>query len=178
MLFACETDIQKIKSLTEFESLPVNIANDIEIVYSDSGKVKMLLKSPLLEEYEGENPYREMPEGVKVFFYDSIMSVDSYLSSKYAITYDKTKIMEAKNDVVVINRKGEKLNTEHLIWNQPKKLIYSKKFVKITTADEVIFGEGFESSETFDNWTITKVTGSFYINEDEENAGNGKDNSE
>jgi len=37
--------------------------------------------------------------------------------------------------------------------------------VKITTADGVVFGEGFDSDENFDHWVIKKTSGSFYVEE-------------
>ncbi|MCF8297925.1 MAG: LPS export ABC transporter periplasmic protein LptC [Saprospiraceae bacterium] len=168
MLFSCENEIEDINSLYDFTNNPVDIAKEVEIAYSDSGKIRMLLKSPIMEKYDGEDPYTEMPKGVKVFFYDSVKTINSYLTANYAINREKSQIMEAKNDVVVINAKGERLNTEHLIWEQRTHLIHTNKGVKITTTDEVIFGKGLKSDETFDNWEILNVTGSFTITQDED----------
>ena len=67
--------------------------------------------------------------------------------------------MEAMNDVVITNAEGEKLNTEHLIWDRKAQRIYSEVFVKITTEDEIIMGEGFESNETFSKYKILKPKG-------------------
>lgn len=168
ILFSCKNDIQDVNSLFDFDKRPVDVAKEVEIAYSDSGEIKMLLKSPIMEKYEGDDPYTEMPKGVKVFFYDSLKTINSYLTANYAINHEKSKIMEAKNDVVVINAKGQRLNTENLIWDQKTHLIYTNKSVKITTADEVIFGKGLKSDETFDNWEIVNVTGSFLISQDDE----------
>jgi len=44
--------------------------------------------------------------------------VESELRSNYAISYENSDIMEAKENVVVVNKKGETLNTEHLIWEK------------------------------------------------------------
>ena len=67
--------------------------------------------------------------------------------------------MEAKNNVVIVNAEGEQLNTEHLIWDRKKRIIYSNVFVKITTEDEIIMGEGFESNEQFSKYKILKPKG-------------------
>jgi hypothetical protein len=71
--------------------------------------------------------------------------------------------MEARNDVVLINKLGEKLNTEHLIWNPKKEIIYSEEFVKITTAVEIIWGEGFESNQSFTNFKIKQIKGTILV---------------
>ena len=65
--------------------------------------------------------------------------------------------------MVVVNQQNQTINTELLIWDQKKAMIYSDKFVKITTEDEVLFGDGFESDETFDKWIILKPRGSFRV---------------
>lgn len=166
MLFSCETDIERVKTVTTKDSLPVQSAKNIEVLYSKSGIVEIKLTAPLLNRYLHENPYMEFPEGVKVLFYDSLMSVKSNLTANYAISWEKRKIMEAKNNVVVVNEKDETLNTEHLIWDERKKKIYSDVFVKITSPTEIIIGEGFEADESFDRWVIKKVKGTFSVEEE------------
>ena len=47
-----------------------------------------------------------------------------------------------------------------MYWNQKTKKVYSEKFVKIETPDEVIYGEGFESDEEFTSYVIKKIKGS------------------
>jgi hypothetical protein len=64
---------------------------------------------------------------------------------------------------VVINEKGDKLNTEHLMWDKKKRMIYSNAFVKITTADEVIYGDGLEANESFTKYKITKIKGTINL---------------
>ena len=46
--------------------------------------------------------------------------------------------MEARKNVVVVNEKGETLNTEHLIWDERSEKLKSDEFVKITRKDEII----------------------------------------
>ena len=71
----------------------------------------------------------EFPEGLKLVFYNELEAPESQIECNYAINYINEKIMEAKDDVVVINNAGEKLTTEHLIWDQGKQLITTDKFV-------------------------------------------------
>jgi len=166
---ACKNDLQIVKQLCISDNSPIESGKNVEVIYSTDGQVDMMIKSPLLNRYDHENePYTELPEGVLVYFYDSLMSISSSMTSKYAIRFDAKQMMEAKNDVVVINEAGEKLNTEHLIWDEIKGTIYSDKAVTITTEDEILFGEGFESDETFNQWIIKKPTGMLTVKEDEE----------
>jgi LPS export ABC transporter protein LptC len=163
---ACENDIKVINTLSNKNNSPVESAKDVETIYSDSGHVVVIVKAPQLDRYEGDNPYNEMPKGVDVKFYDSTMHVKSKLTANYAISYTRTKIMEAKNNVVVVNAKNETLNTEHLVWDQNKSVIYSDKFVKVNTGKEILYGEGLDADERFDHWVIKKPTGSFTIKDE------------
>jgi LPS export ABC transporter protein LptC len=67
--------------------------------------------------------------------------------------------MVARNDVVVINSKGEKLKTEELSWSKKHHRIFTDEFVTITTEDEVIYGHGLEANEDFSKYTIKKISG-------------------
>jgi hypothetical protein len=59
------------------------------------------------------------------------------------------------------------LDTEELIWDESRKQIYSNAFVKITTIDEIILGNGMESNETFTDYTIKHITGKIKVNSTE-----------
>jgi LPS export ABC transporter protein LptC len=164
---SCENDLEKVHLVTNKEALPVETSTDLVIWYSDSARIKVKIEAPELNRYDGESDYTELPQGVKVEFYDENMNVNSTLTSKYAIRKDAEQVMEARNDVVVVNVKGEKLNTEHLIWNEVSSKISSDEFVKITTPDKIIFGNGFESNQDFTNYKIFNIKGTITINRDE-----------
>jgi len=164
MLFSCKPDIKKIEAITINENQPMETVNDLRIIYSSSGRVQMIMEAPLMKKFEGEKPYMELPEGFLMMFYDSLMQETSRISAKYAIHYQTDQLIDARNDVIVQNiESGEKLNTEQLIWDQKGQMIYTEKFVKITTQEEVLYGDGFESDERFTNWIIKNPTGTFYI---------------
>ncbi|MCF8368415.1 MAG: LPS export ABC transporter periplasmic protein LptC [Bacteroidales bacterium] len=169
MLFSCENDINTINSLNITDSLPNEYAKDIEVFYSDSGKIEAYLEGPLmLNITDKEEPYMEFPDGFKVIFFDSLMNEKTIITAKYGINYEKKQIMEARNNVVVRSLdKDEKLETEQLIWDRQKGLIYSEVFVKITKPDEVLFGDGLISDQSFSFYEIKNPSGEFQIYPDE-----------
>lgn len=164
--FACETDIEKVKIITTRDNFPVESAKDAEIIYSDSAIIKVRITAPQLDRYVEKNPYIELPKGIEILFYDEDLEVASQLTADYAISYEDDGRMEARGNVVLINEQGEKLNTEHLIWDEKKELIYSNEFVKITTADEIIMGDGFESNQNFTKFKIKNIQGTITIKDD------------
>jgi LPS export ABC transporter protein LptC len=164
---SCKNSLEEVNSLPVRDTAPIETGIDMEVIYSDSAQIKALMKAPLYKRYEGDNPYFEMPRGLTVYFYDSLMQVKTKLTARYAIKYDKKNVMEVRNDVVVVNQKGERLNTEHLVWDEKTRRIYSDVFVKITESDKVVYGEGLDAPESFERWTIKKPKGSFYIKTDD-----------
>ena len=65
--------------------------------------------------------------------------------------------------------KGDKLNTEHLIWNAITKKIFTDEFVKITTKDETIWGDGLVANQDFSDYQIKNVKGQVYMKDEDLN---------
>lgn len=169
VFFSCENDVKEVEKYNSTEQFPDQAAKDVEILYSTKGEVVFRLNAPILHQYGGDKPYNEMPEGVHIQIFDSALNVTSDLTSNYAIQLLHADRMEAKDDVVVINEKGEQLNTEHLVWDQETKKITSDVFVKITTEDQVLTGDGLISNEDFTEYRILKPRGIINIEDDQSN---------
>ncbi|TVR37751.1 MAG: LPS export ABC transporter periplasmic protein LptC [Bacteroidia bacterium] len=163
LVVSCQSDLQTIDAMTHRDDGPVESAFDVEIIYSDHGYIRMLLQAEQMDRFENEQTYLELPRGLHVVFFDTLKKETSSMSARYAISYEDTEIIEARNDVVVINELGEQLNTEQLIWDQKNATIHSDKFVKITTENEVLYGQGFEADERFDQWRILRPYGTIRI---------------
>lgn len=165
ILVACENDIEKVKIITGKKAIPVERGKDVEILYSDSAKIKARLLAKELNRFTEKQPYIEMPKGIKMYFYDANQKVNSTLTSEYAkvLQFPDNNIMEAKRKVVVVNEKNETLNTEHLVWNQKEETIVSDAFVTITTKDEIIMGDGLESNQSFTKYKIKKMKGTINL---------------
>lgn len=165
-LISCENDPEQVSNLTSLEKGPLESAKEVEVLYSETAKLRVFLKSSQLDKYAGDDPYIEFPKGLKVFFYGADMKVENQLKANYAIRYERKAVMEAKGDVEVVNEKGEKLNTEKLIWDEKKEMIYTDAFVKVTTLDEVILGEGLEANQTFTKYKVKKIKGTINLKQD------------
>lgn len=161
--------MEKINFFASKKLIPIESTTNITLIFSDSGNVTARLISPYVERYEGDTSFVEFKKGLKLEFFNNNKEVESRLVAKYAVKYNRSGIMEAKNNVEVLNQKGEVLNCEHLVWNQAQHQIYSNTFVKIKTADEIIFGDGFESNEDFSKYKIKKIRGTINLKDGEAN---------
>lgn len=151
--------------LSEHSIAPVESASVIRILYSDSAKVQVEIIAKELNHYETENPYIEMPKGLTANFFDDSMHVKSKLTADYGIRYEREQKMEVRKNVVVVNEKGETLNTEHLTWDERTEKLKSDEFVKITTKGEIIMGTGFEANQDFSKYKIFNIKGTIPINQ-------------
>lgn len=156
---SCENDQSEIERVTVRRNGPAEEIRKLVTLYSDSGIVKVKVSAPVLRRYTDPRPLTELPKGMNIDFFDDSLRVISHLSARYAVQDIRTKTWEARDDVVVVNRKGEQLNTEKLVWDEQKELLSSDRFVKITTAEEIIFGDGFEANQDFSRYRIFNVKG-------------------
>lgn len=163
---SCRDDIPVVDLKDSVQTLPVESGKNVQITYSDSARIKLKLYGEQIDRYSGDKPCTEMPKGVKINFFNDELHVISELTAKYAIRYDNQEKMEARKNVMVRNDKGETLNTEHLIWDETKKIIYTNAPVRVTTPREIILGEGLEAAEDFSKYIIRNITGTINI-EDE-----------
>ena len=171
MLFlsSCVNKIEEVKEATKIDTGPLEMQENLSLEYSDSSYTRIKLDAVIAEHYTHlEEPYRLFPKGIKVKFFDELGVETSRLKANFAKELIDEQLWEGKGDVVVVNRKGEQLNTEKLFWNKKTEKIYSDAYVKITTDTQIIEGTGFEADQDFTNYTIENVIGIIYL-EDEEN---------
>jgi len=158
MLFSCENNIETIKKITSEDTLIGVSAFDVEYVRLDSGRLQMTLKAPKMISYEGKVPYTEFPDGFTIYMYNTDEKQTAFISANYGINYSNKKYLKARNDVVVKNfETKEQLNTENLEWDQKKKMIYARSFVKITAPGKLIFGDSLEAKEDFSQRKIYNI---------------------
>lgn len=161
LILSCENKIPVIPK-AEILTLPSLTGRDIRTVLSDSGRVQLIMTSPLIEKYDkADPPYTDFRHGIKVVFFNS-RNDSVRVTSKYA-KCTNNNLWELRDSVVVINEANEKLETELLFWNQEKDHIYTDRFVKMTSEDQVSQGIGFESDSHLTKRRIFKVTAIIYM---------------
>ena len=166
-MMSCGNDLETVNAITLKNAGPSMSAKNIEVLFSDSGKIQAKLTSILLNKYEGQNPYLEFPKGFKVLIYDSANRVESTITGNYGKQNEITRVMEAKGNVVVRNElKNQQINTEQLIWDENKRLIFSDVKVKITTADKILYTEGLKANESFTWYEFVNPHGQITVQKD------------
>lgn len=163
VIFSCgnSTDVADVKP---YEGPLLEIENMVTL-YSDSAKVRVKVEAQ--KQLEFENGDSEFPEGVYVEFYDENQKISSTLRANYGYYTKKENLYKATGDVEVNSyEEDQKLNTEELFWKPDKEEIYTDKFVRIETAEEILLGEGLTATQDFSSYKILSPTGELSIEQD------------
>jgi len=168
MFFSCETSFNEINDFLADKNLPIAVTKNISMVYTDSGYVTNKLKAPLLYNFENrkKQPYKEFPQGIQVIVFNK-QGDSTTIIANYAISYDKTKISEIRDNVIILNHtKKLKLKTSQLYWDQKENYFFSNKKSILTSPKDTIVGlEGFDSNADLTNATMLNNSGTLYVNE-------------
>lgn len=167
--YACKNDINEVNSLYLGDDAPLEVSENVEMTFSDSGEVQIKMIAPLLEKYErNEEVELEWPNGIDVVFYEKEGVVKSKLKANKAYLFEKEKYMLVQNNVIFSNVENEKLETEELKIFFDKDSLYSDKFVKITTKNGLLTGQKLISNLAFTKYRILTIRDSYFNVEVEE----------
>ena len=162
LFLSCGTqEFSKNQLLTFDGKFPDESATNVELTFSDSGRVNFEIFAPLLNKYNGDHYYMDCPQGVKIISYDSRGEQEAILTSDYAISEESPQRMEARTHVVITNVKnGDTLKTEKIIWDKGSQRIYSDVEVRQIRSDGTVnIGDGFDADERFTKYTVRNPRG-------------------
>ena len=165
MLLACKNDIKEVNALAEREKRPDMTGENLELVYSDSARIKYRVLAPeYIKVNREKEKYEEFPKGIHVLSYDPAGKMIGSIKAKYAKKLEDEMLWEARNEVVIINAEGKKLETELLYWDMKKELIYSDRYVKLSADGQIIEGNnGFLSDQNLNHPVFENISGSIEV---------------
>lgn len=165
-LFSCaEDDLKKAPKLGKNIVLNRDRTTKVDIIYSDSAKVKAQGFAPVLDKVTEANGtvYQEMPKGVKINFIDEVTTnIKGSITSDYAIMRDTEKTATFKRNVVVVNE-NLTFNTEELVWDQNKRMFFSPKGIITKPDGTVLDASNFSATEDFSLINWSDGTGETYV---------------
>lgn len=161
---ACENDLEEIKKVSEIPGAPEERTRDLELIYSDSGQVKILLNANLAESFYKPTHILKFMEGVKIRFFNPDGTVKTVLTAKYGEIIQNEGRMIARDSVVMKNfNKSQQMETEELIWNQTTQEINSSKSVVVKTKDGRFYGDGIITTSDFSEYQFIKPRGTLNL---------------
>lgn len=169
LYFGC-TKTEDVDLTKKKRNFPSRTLIDAHIIYKDSGKIVLDLRSPLIEEYAMvDSPYTQFPKGLEMYFYDK-KSIDSpgYLKAKWGIMSEVKGWYEGRGDVVVISSKGDTLKTQKLFWNKKRRKIFTQDTVYIVSkdGDSLQANKGLEAKDDLSEYMLFNNSGIKFYEEE------------
>ncbi|MGF1925481.1 MAG: LPS export ABC transporter periplasmic protein LptC [Bacteroidia bacterium] len=169
LLSACGED--DLKNASAISSKKVALTKDrsygVEVIYSDSAVVKAKGYAPIYDKVtpvQGTN-YNEMPEGVRIEFFDPYLQVTGTITSNYAINNETDQITIFRKNVVVVNDQMT-FTTEELTWDEKKRMYFSPNGTVAFKDGTVFTGAQFSAPQDFSTYKIVKGAGEAYVKGD------------
>jgi len=161
---SCESNFREVQKSNFSEFTPSGEADTINLKYTDSGRIKAVLVSPRMLDYAAVSfPFTEFPVGINVTLFDE-NGKKTFVTSKYAVTYKMTDIIELKDNVKVSNETGQLLETDQLYFDQKNEWFYTEKNYKFTDPKGNSRGVGIDFSKDFKIINSQKISGNVYEN--------------
>lgn len=153
MLFSCEGNLNRVRALDMPDENPQAIGKNLNLKYTDSGRVIATLTSPKMLDFTNMKfPYREFPDGVKVEFFDEKRNKNT-VTANYAVIYDETGLIDLQGNVVLVTSDSTKLQADQLFWDQKVSWIFTDKPNTIRFKNGARNdGQGFDSDLNFTNF--------------------------
>ncbi|MCZ4242934.1 hypothetical protein [Pedobacter punctiformis] len=164
-----EDDLKKANSVsTKKVILSRDRTLGVDIIYSDSARVKARGVAPILDKVTPSTggTYQEMIKGVKIDFFNQNGTIDGTLTCDYAMRRDQELKTIFKKNVLVKNNKGDTFSSEELIWDENKKLFYSTQRVYVKGIDgNIAEGINFEAPQDFSTYKMDSGSGELNMKE-------------
>ncbi|MBZ0207711.1 MAG: LPS export ABC transporter periplasmic protein LptC [Flavobacteriales bacterium] len=160
---SCKNDLDRVAAIDVPANSPDRITTQAEYLYSDSGLVRKRIRAGIISEFSGIQPRTELGDGVELTFFNPDGHAASQLTARHGEIDPEQNKMTVEEQVVFVNARGEKLETEQLTWSRDSNRVYTDRPVKITRARDIIYGQGLDASQDFGRYTIRRITGTLFI---------------
>lgn len=166
ILSSCAED--DLKNASSISPKKITLTKDrtlgMVITYSDSAIVKAKAYAPVYDKVSPSqgSKYNEMPQGVKIEFFDAYMQVTGTITSDYAINNETDQVTIFRKNVVVVNDKMT-FKTEELTYDERKKMYYSPSGTVTTKDGNVLTGAQFSAPQDLSSFEIIGGVGQGYV---------------
>ena len=167
LFFSCKGRGEEVRKSRIKSDGPVAEGTNINLKYTDSGKVTTHLIAPSMLNYANAGfPYQEFPDGVAVTFTDED-GKESIITSEYAIRYEQTDLIDLQKNVKLFTSDSATLNAAQLYWDQKNNWIFTDQPYRLVTVDgSSNDGDLFDSNKDFTNFISLNNVSKQYVQEE------------
>ncbi|WP_229238582.1 LPS export ABC transporter periplasmic protein LptC [Dyadobacter sp. Leaf189] len=157
LLSSCEDKKNKVGALY---TGPVEVINEVQVKYSEQGKIKVLMKTPRSQRFQNDNQI--FPDTINISFYDTLSRVITRLRSDSG-RYDKAAdVYIVKGNVRVVKSETQEImTTSELSWSPRTRKVFTDKplAVRNNRTSEVTNAIGMDAEQDFTRIKFRKATG-------------------
>ncbi|MFY7913012.1 MAG: LPS export ABC transporter periplasmic protein LptC [Emticicia sp.] len=159
-LTSCE-EKKKVEATKKYNG-PLMATENLNVMYSDSGRTTVKLTTARQLKFENEDEV--YPKAVYVTFYDKNGVEYSSLRGDSG-RYEKSKgLYKVMGNVFFFNRlQQQSLSTEVLNWSPVQKKVFTDKKFTIKTPKEELHGIGMDADQDFTHYTMRRTKGTFAV---------------
>jgi LPS export ABC transporter protein LptC len=159
LFFGCESNFKEVQKINFTEFTPSGDADKVNLKYTDSGLIKVILISPKMLDFATVSfPFTEFPKGIDVTLYDA-KGKKTRVTSNYAVSYKPTGIIDLQGKVKIVSENGQILETEQLYFDQKNEWFYTEKKFKFTDLKGTSNGQGIDFSKDFKIINSQRIVG-------------------
>lgn len=139
---------------------PLEIVNNVEVKYSEQGKLKVVMKTP--KRFAYQNEAQVFPDTININFYDTTGVIVTRLRSDSG-HYDKAAdVYIVKGNVRVVKSQTEELlKTTELSWSPRTRKVFTDKPLSVINkrTSEITNAIGMDAEQDFTRIKFRKATG-------------------
>jgi LPS export ABC transporter protein LptC len=150
VLFACDSNFNEANKLYQEVDVPQGVTTEVNLFFTDSGKVKANLRSPKILDYSQEKlGYRIFPDGVEVDFFNPD-STKNTIYADSAIVFNNSSLVDMRKNVKIVTSDSLVLTTTQLYWDTGRQWVFTDRDYTITLSNgSVNNGAGFDANQEF-----------------------------
>lgn len=163
---SCNNNIKEVQLINAGKNTPDESMKGVKMVYSDNGKQRAVLNTPLIHKFSVGQQRTEFPEGLTVDFYDKDGNRESYIEAQYGIVNQQNQLV-LQNNVQMINFvRQDTLDTDYLIWKMDSAIVTTDRYYfymhGVKGKSE---GHYFRARENFTRYSWKKVKALYNYNQ-------------
>ena len=163
LLISCNTDVESVfKSNPSSDKVPLSIAQNFSLIYSDSTILKSLITGEKHYDFSNDElNYSELYDNIELIIYDD--NKTSNIKSDYAIIYNLHKFIEFNGNVKITTTDNELLVTDQLFYDTENNWLFTEQKFEYTDNTNKIIGNRLDSNRDFTDLITGELRGSINI---------------
>tara|TARA_B100000575_G_scaffold294336_1_gene309583 strand:+ start:3460 stop:3981 length:522 start_codon:yes stop_codon:yes gene_type:complete len=162
VLTSCDTESSVIQF--QNEKIPVSIAQDFKMVYTDSTITKSIISGKFHYDYSNDElNYSEFYENVELIIFDE--NKTSTINSDYAIVFNKYKFIEFSGNVNIMTSDNEFLKSNKLYYDTDNEWLFTEEEFEYVDKSNKIIANRLDSNRDFTDLITGSLTGTINISD-------------